>query len=561
MNINNFQEHVNNIILQRGYDYYTYGNIIETYEQGDNEYVFQVEGNEDYEVVVQIDKNGEILYSDCDCPYDFGPICKHEIAAYFELREILSNKSSEKDIKKEVTKKLKIEEVLKEVSREELIDIIVDITRKDSTLKNSLIFRYSKGDEKEELSKCRKLLDSIVRKYTGREGFISYRETSGFVNEIFELIDKVRETYEDSNNFILALDMALLLLEESIEAFQYADDSDGEIGGLVSEIIELLAEIVEESEQLDIKTREKLFAKLLEQADNKIFNGWEDFKVDIIRVCSLFSNVEEFRNRLKLKLECLIDGNINDENKNYYNQSMLLIVFDIIDKYESKEDSEQFIKKNLRFSTFRELYINRFIAEKNYLKVLDLALEGERQDKQYAGLVSKWKKIRYIAYKELSFKSEQEKLAMELLTNGDFEYYIELEELHKDEIDAFYINIREKLKKEKSWYGKSMYLKLIVMKNDLDEIMDYVRKNPESIEQYSEIIAEKYNEEVVSIYRKYIESRAKQASNRNQYREVCHIILRYKKLAGISSLEEIVIQLSILNKKRPAFLDELSKLK
>jgi len=45
------------------------------------------------------------------------------------------------------------------------------------------------------------------------------------------------------------------------------------------------------------------------------------------------------------------------------------------------------------------------------LKVIDLALEGERKDKEYAGLVSKWKKVRYIAYKELSLKAEQEKLA------------------------------------------------------------------------------------------------------------------------------------------------------
>jgi len=51
------------------------------------------------------------------------------------------------------------------------------------------------------------------------------------------------------------------------------------------------------------------------------------------------------------------------------------------------------------------------MEDKNYLKVIDLALEGERKDKEYAGLVSKWKKVRYIAYKELSLKAEQEKLA------------------------------------------------------------------------------------------------------------------------------------------------------
>jgi len=106
-----------------------------------------------------------------------------------------------------------------------------------------------------------------------------------------------------------------------------------------------------------------------------------------------------------------------------------------------------------------------------------------------------------------------------------------------------------------------MYLKLIVLKNDLDEIMDFVRKNPINIEQYAELLIKNYNDEVVSIYRKYIDSRAHGATDRKQYKKVCSIIKRYKKLAGKGSLEVIVGQLSMLYKRRSAFLDELSKVK
>ncbi|WP_263486963.1 hypothetical protein [Clostridium estertheticum] len=42
MNINNFEKHVNARIIERSYDYYSNGNIVETYEQADNEYVFEV---------------------------------------------------------------------------------------------------------------------------------------------------------------------------------------------------------------------------------------------------------------------------------------------------------------------------------------------------------------------------------------------------------------------------------------------------------------------------------------------------------------------------------------
>ena len=51
------------------------------------------------------------------------------------------------------------------------------------------------------------------------------------------------------------------------------------------------------------------------------------------------------------------------------------------------EEAEHFIKDNLRFSSFRELFINKYIKEKNYERVIELGLEGEEQDKRFAGLI------------------------------------------------------------------------------------------------------------------------------------------------------------------------------
>lgn len=182
MNINNFEDHINKKILDRGYDYYIEGNILETYKQGNKEYLFQIEGNKVYEVTVKIDDKGEIIYSECDCPYDLGPICKHQVAAYYELSEILDSSVDDFGVKNEVVGQPEIKEVLNSLSKEELIRIIADISQKDAALKNSLIVRYSKGNDEQELEKCKRLIESIVRKYTGREGFIKYRETYGFAN-------------------------------------------------------------------------------------------------------------------------------------------------------------------------------------------------------------------------------------------------------------------------------------------------------------------------------------------------------------------------------------------
>lgn len=446
MNINNFKEYVDKTILKRGYDYYTDGNIVDTCKEGDNTYTFEVQGSEDYQVVVQLDYNGEIIYSECNCPYDFSPICKHEVAVYFQLAEhiskVINNKvenanhaTNNEKVKNRKAKEPEIKEVLSNLSKEKLIDIILDITQKDKTLEDSLIIRYSKGNREQELKRCKKLINSIVRKHLGREGFISYREAGYFVSDMDELLEKIRET----DDIILALDIAFLVIDEGIEAFQYTDDSDGDVGYLVSETIDLIGEIISYNEDIDINIKEELFKKLLSKSENKIFDDWTDYRIDMLGLCAEVATTEALRDKLKIKLNYLIDKNSNNENMKYSNESMLHILFNMVNKYGTKEEAEQFIKDNLKFSSFRELFINKYLEEKNYEKVIELALEGEKQDKRFAGLILKWKQIRYLAYKELSMKDDQRNLAKELLFQGEFEYYKELKELAEDKI-SFYNN-------------------------------------------------------------------------------------------------------------------------
>jgi len=182
------------------------------------------------------------------------------------------------------------------------------------------------------------------------------------------------------------------------------------------------------------------------------------------------------------------------------------------------------------------------------------------KDKEYAGLVSKWKKIRYKAYKELMLKEEQAELAKELFINGDFEYYEELKELHKEDEEIFYNDIKEELKKNKGWRIRDMYIKLITLEKDLAEIMEFVTKNPDYIEKYAGMLVNKYEAQVMEIYEKNIMSKAGLSSKRTQYKEVCRMIMRYRKIAEKNRIEKVVNELIALYKRRPAFVDELRKI-
>jgi len=270
--------------------------------------------------------------------------------------------------------------------------------------------------------------------------------------------------------------------------------------------------------------------------------------------------MEPLRDMLKRKIEHFIHQHSSNPYKKYSIESMLQILFRIIENYGTKEEEKQFIQRYLEFTSFRELFISKYVQEKNYHKVIELALEGEKKDKEYKGLVSKWKKIRYTAYTELSYKEEQQKLARALLLEGNFEYFKDLKALAEEKKEDFYTSLKQELKRSKGWQARDMYLMLIEEEHDFDEIMNVVRESPENIEEYAEMLVPHFKDEVINIYQIYIISKASSSSNRKGYKRVCEILQRYKKIAGNQKQEEIINELHAVYNKRPAFVDELSKL-
>ena len=74
-----------------------------------------------------------------------------------------------------------------------------------------------------------------------------------------------------------------------------------------------------------------------------------------------------------------------------------------------------------------------------------------------------------------------------------------------------------------------IFLKLLEEENDLGEILEFVRNNPSYIEDYAEKLVKRFKEEVIDIYKEYIESVARTSSNRKHYQGVCYKIKRFKK--------------------------------
>jgi len=557
VNIRHFENEIDKTILARGFGYYIEGNILEVSRQGEDEYLFQIEGSEVYEVEVKLDESGRIVRSVCDCPYDAGPVCKHEAAAYYELRDIVNGDSDTEVVQGQAGKQPELDQVLNALSKKQLIEMIADIAQQDAVVKNSILLNYSRGSDSGELNSCKKLLASIVKKHTGREGFIGYRGAGRFAQEIGEVLEKAGET----DNMLLAVDIACLVLQEAVKAFRYADDSDGDIGWLADEALQRINEVIADNAAWEPAIREQLFHKLLRECERTIFDGWEDYRVALLGMCARFADVETLRNMLKAKIEGFVRAYATQDDRKYTSEALLGIWLGLLREYGTAEETEQFIVDHLHYSSFRESLIHNYMQEKNYDRVVTLALEGERQDKDFPGLVLKWQEIRYAAYRELQRRDEQMELAEQLLLAGKFEYYNELRQLTGEEQEVLYGRVKMMLKQEESWRARDMYLKLIEEADDLDELLAYVKKKPGAIEGYAGRLAGKFKDEVNAIYCDHIRDTARRATNRKGYREICGLLRRYGKIAGSGNQVRLIDELRELYGNKPAFMDELDQLK
>lgn len=81
ISLSSFEQAIDEVILNRGLNYFTKGAVKEFAESSAGEFIARVYGSDVYTIHLTI-KNDKIVYQDCSCPYD-GEVCKHVVAVIF----------------------------------------------------------------------------------------------------------------------------------------------------------------------------------------------------------------------------------------------------------------------------------------------------------------------------------------------------------------------------------------------------------------------------------------------------------------------------------------------
>jgi hypothetical protein len=574
MNLNNFESYIDKKIIARGYVYYENDYVTSVEEIDDNVYEAEVEGTDLYTVEVELDDEANIVDTGCDCPYDMGEYCKHQVAVFLALRNTINaipdeknhvqkgNNMDAKAVHKPLaSKKIKtsnIEKILYKRTKDELIKLLLDIASEHEEIKQRIELHFDDGNDEDEITKSISLIRTFIRNNSERDDFVTYRDVYEAVRGTDLVMKKARQAFV-RKKFVHASDLALCVIHEMMDLLAGADDSDGVIEGVIEENFTFISEIIDDEELCTIH-KESIFNKLIEEAENRRYNGWTDWRLDLLEKCSELAENQNFRNKLENHLVSMTENEKGDLwSVNYFAERVNLIRYHMVKEHDGQKKALQFIEQNLQYSGFRKMAIEGAMEKKDYDYVIQLTLDGEEKDKNFRGLIDDWKKYRYKAFQLAGKLDEQRKIAIDFILDGSFEYYKELKNTYdSNEWHPVCSKIILLLETQKKIYN-DVYTRILIEEGEKQKLLEFVKGSPSSVERFYKYLIPEYKQDVYELFLQYIEQAAARASSRNAYQGVCAIIRNLKKAGGKEQALEIIQKLFYKYVKRPAFRDELTR--
>ena len=557
MNYKDFEQHISEIILSRGEDYFDAG-AVEDLIKEDGHWFASVHGSEIYEVAIKGIRS--IKEWDCDCPYDRGPICKHVVAVLYAIRLEKTKSSTTKKAKNQV------DEIFKNAKQKDLLKFFKKNLRYHKDLKQQFLSEFLDFLDTGDKDRYTKMVDSLIKNAGGRYGYIEYREGQKLSNAFNNLLSQAEVAIQKKNH-LDALDICVAILLKIPNLLLTVDDSSGVLQSSCHYALEILENLLASSVIPPI-FKDQIFDSMLDifQKDRTDF----DFKDDLLAIL-LRQDLETYRlkqiQKVVQKTLDSLEGNYIEYSQEHYT-SILISIAQLIG---DEEASENLISRNIHFPKIRQIKLETLFENKDYESAKQLIAEGIKvaQEKSNYGTVTRWKN-ELIKISRLEKDPEEErKLLREAFFDNhrNMDYFLQL----KDSFELTdWIKEREKIisqilgKSKIPSYNNINTLAQIYIKEKLwsrllnlfqtKEIASHI------IARFGFYLHDEFPEEMLTLYQPILIYEAARANNRSHYKQVAN---KLKSLLKIKGGRDVVVEL--LKKfqseyiRRPAMIDELSR--
>lgn len=144
--IQQFLDDMDPTILSRGEDYYRSG-LVESIDWDENHVTAEVSGSEETPFLVELDfsEDGEVEDQSCDCPYEWGPVCKHTAAVLLAIQA----EPPDGPKKSANAPKIDIRSLLERAEKPQLAALILEHCREDLRFQSRVLIELEDSGEQE----------------------------------------------------------------------------------------------------------------------------------------------------------------------------------------------------------------------------------------------------------------------------------------------------------------------------------------------------------------------------------------------------------------------------
>jgi hypothetical protein len=354
-------------------------------------------------------------------------------------------------------------------------------------------------------------------------------------------------------NFENVFFISTALLEEMTKAFQYGDDSNGDLGYFVESAMELLSKL--SKKEISTSLKQKIFEYCISAFKQKLFEGW-DWHLGILHIAGdLIDNEKE----ADIILNCL--ESVNGEYEREYAQSYKL---ELLRQCKNPKDVEEFINKHISNSKIRQQEIEKAFESKNYERAKALAKDGITCDEQSKpGLAKDWydwllkialvqndtpNVIKYARYRLIeNFGATQD--YYQILKNT-----IEPEKWH-----SFLEEIIKEVTPKNRWTYTELIRKIYIKEEWWDRLFLMLKQNLslENIQENEQYLVKDYSAELTELYSERLTNYVEKFVGRNHYQTACRYLRRMKKLGANERVNELIELFRKKYPQRKALMDEL----
>jgi hypothetical protein len=265
------------------------------------------------------------------------------------------------------------EALLQKISLEEYREFMRHYVAKSKEFQTEVEVYFADKDDRIDVSqKYADLVRKLIRKYSDR-GYVDYRATAGLSEEVDRLL-QTGYNLAGKGNYLDAFLVAKPVLHAMAEVLPNSDDSAGNLGSTIDNVVQLIATVAE-APQAAPDLKEQIFAFLQGELTSRVHFEYGDYGYD------LFAGYRDLAVHLGKTNEFVrfVDAQVPKQgtpSENYLSAFYRKQKIEFFKALGNTEEVEKLIRQSLDIVDVRQGEVNKAIERKDFAAARQLIAEG-----------------------------------------------------------------------------------------------------------------------------------------------------------------------------------------